>query len=146
MAFCKECGEKLEDEIKFCPKCGSAVNNNVEYVVAEQVSNENDVEKNRFVAAFAYFGIFVIVPVIAARESNFAKFHANQGIILLLLEAVFAILGRIFSIIPFMGLLASFVYNIGGLCVFILSIIGLVNVFKGKEKRLPIIGEFDILK
>lgn len=146
MAFCKKCGEKLEDGAKFCHKCGGAVSDNVEYIVAEQVSDENDVEKNRFMAALAYFGIFVVVPVIAAKESKFAKFHANQGLILLIFEAMLVIAGEIFSIIPFMGLLASFVYNIGGLCAFILLIIGLVNVVKGEEKRLPIIGEFDVLK
>ena len=32
-------------------------------------------------AILAYFGILVLIPILAAKDSKFARFHANQGLL-----------------------------------------------------------------
>ena len=97
-----------------------------------------DVEKNKTMAGLAYLLFFL--PLITCPESRYAKFHANQALILVIV----AIAGNIIlGIIPVIGWIIMPIFAIGTL---ILGIMGLINGFGGKSKRLPIIGKYDILK
>ena len=96
----------------------------------------NDVKNNKVFAVLAYFGILVLIPILAAKDSPYARYHANQGLTLFILDIIVIILGRI---VGFLG-------TIGGLIVFILFIIGIVNAAQGRAKELPVIGKFRLLK
>lgn len=97
-----------------------------------------DIQQNKTMAGLAY--ILFFLPLIATPDSKFAKFHANQGLILLIL----AVVGNIvLGMIPIIGwvLIPPF-----SLFILILGIMGLINGFGGKVKRLPLIGNFTIIK
>ncbi|NLA85657.1 MAG: hypothetical protein GX854_14365 [Clostridiales bacterium] len=95
-------------------------------------------EKNKTMAALSYLLFFL--PLITCPESQFAKFHANQSLILL----ITAVIGNtILGIIPFIGWVLMPFF---GICIFILWIIGLLNALKGKAAQLPVIGKITILK
>lgn len=97
-----------------------------------------DIESNKTMAGLAY--ILFFLPLVACPDSPFGRFHANQGLVLL----IFAFAGSfILSIIPFIGWVLLPVFGI--LC-FVLMILGLVNGLGGKAKELPVIGKFRILK
>ena len=97
-----------------------------------------DIEKNKTMAGLAYLLFFL--PLIACPESAYAKFHANQGLVLLIL----GIAGNVvLGIIPVIGWMLLPIFSLG---VLILGILGLINGFGGKAKRLPLIGKFTILK
>jgi uncharacterized membrane protein len=99
---------------------------------------QEDIEKNKTMAGLAYLIFFL--PLVAAPESKFGKFHANQGLILL----IFGVVGSgILAIIPILGWILLPVFSI---FTIVLGIMGLVNGFGGKAKRLPVIGGFDIIK
>lgn len=110
-----------------------------------------DVQQNKLMAILAYFGILVIVPILAAKDSKFAKFHANQGLILCIVSIVLWVALSILSTIVykfafFLGMiisLLSFVVYIG---IFVLAILGIINAAKGEAKELPLIGKYQILK
>jgi len=99
----------------------------------------------------AYLGILVLVPIFAAKESPFARFHANQGLILIIawiaVYIVAAILAVIFAFIStalaFLAGLLTFVVWIGYLAFMIL---GIINAAKGEMKELPFIGKYRIIK
>ncbi len=95
-----------------------------------------DVKANKVYAVLAYFGILVLIPILAAKDSPYARYHSNQGLILFILQIIVIILGRI---VGFLG-------TIGGLITFILFIIGIVNAAQGRAKELPVIGKFRLLK
>ncbi len=97
-----------------------------------------DIEKGKTMAGLSYLLFFL--PLIVCPESKYAKFHANQALLLLIL----GIAGNvILGIIPVIGWMLMPVFGIG---VLVLGIMGLVNGFGGKAKRLPLIGTFNILK
>ncbi len=96
----------------------------------------NDVRANKVYAVLAYFGILVLIPILAAKDSPYARYHANQGLILFILQIIVIILGKI---VGFLG-------TIGGLITFVLFIIGIVNAAQGRAKELPVIGKFRLLK
>ena len=109
---------------------------------------KNDAENNKIMGILAYIGILFLVPYLAAKESPFARFHANQGCILFLLAIAFCIIMFVVSIIlPFsLYLIISLLNFVGGLGITVLAILGIVNAVKGEMKELPIIGKYTILK
>lgn len=112
--------------------------------MSEQEMNENveytkeDIEKNKTMAGLAYFLFFL--PLIVCPDSKFGKFHANQGLILL----IFSIAGNIIlSIIPIIGWILLPVFWI---LILVFGIMGLLNGLGGKAKAMPLIGKFTIIK
>ena len=103
----------------------------------ENTYTPEDIEK-KTMAGLAYLLFFL--PLIACPESRYAKFHANQALLLLITGIVGNV---ILGIIPVIGWMLMPIFGIG---VLILGIMGLVNGFGGKAKQLPLIGKFTIIK
>ncbi len=104
----------------------------------QEVFSQEDIEKNKVMAALAYFLFFL--PLVACPESRFGKFHANQGLLLLIVGFGGSI---ILGIIPIIGwILLPFFY----IAVAVFGIMGLINGLKGIAKPLPIFGKFVIIK
>lgn len=121
------------------------------------VSREADIEANKAMAVLSYLGILVLIPIFAAKQSPFARFHANQGLVLFLAAVAYGILSAIilaivgaivFSSYSGFGLYTalSLILNLGYIFFLVLAIMGIVNAVKGEEKRLPLIGNIQILK
>ena len=106
--------------------------------ILEDTYPAEDIEKGKTMAGLSYLLFFL--PLVACPESKYAKFHANQSLLLL----ITAIVGDvILGVIPVVGWMLMPIF---GLVVLALGIIGLINGFGGKAKRLPLIGRFTILK
>lgn len=103
------------------------------------VADKADVDKNKAMGILAY--IIFFIPLIAAKDSKFAMFHANQGLVLFLLAVAIYIVG---SFIPIIGWF--FIIPVGQIAVLVLAIIGIINAAKGEMKQLPLIGKFEIIK
>ena len=110
----------------------------MENEIIDNAYTPEDIQKNKVMAVLAYLGILVLVPILAAKDSKFARYHSNQGLVLWLVSIVISVL----SYIPYVGIVAS-ILSIG---TFILMILGIVNAAKGEVKALPIIGGITILK
>ncbi len=106
--------------------------------VQENVFTQEDIEKNKTMAGLSYFLFFL--PLIVCPESQYAKFHANQALLLL----ITGIAGNvILGIIPIIGWMLMPIF---GIAILILGIMGIINGFGGKAKPLPVIGKITILK
>jgi uncharacterized membrane protein len=109
-----------------------------------------DAEKNKIFGILAYLGILWLVPWLAAKDSPFAKYHANQGFVLFLLEIVIWIALFVVNIVLAMlpgGL--GFIGAIFGLLYLVplaLLIYGIFNALFGKCVPLPVIGGIKLLK
>lgn len=106
-------------------------------------SDAEDIEKNRAFAIIAYLWILFIVGLIAAPNSKFAKYHANQGLVLFLAELVFGVACIVLAFIPILGhltILAGWVASI------VFAILGIINAAGGQCKPLPLIGHFELIK
>ena len=104
----------------------------------EQKAPSSDAEKNKAMAIIGYIiPILFFIPLVTdAKNSPFAKFHANQQLNLLLFWVVGQIAGVVLSFI-FIGFLIFPLVMIGGL---IFMIMGIINASKGEMKELPLIG------
>lgn len=120
--------------------------NNLEKTVMEPETKQaqedtytaEDIEKGKTMAGLSYLLFFL--PLVVCPESRYAKFHANQALLLL----ITGIAGNvILGIIPVIGWMLMPIFGLG---VLALGIMGLINGFGGKANRLPLIGKFTIIK
>ncbi len=121
------------------------------------VFQSEDVNQNKVYGILSYLGILFLIPLLAAKESLYARFHTNQGLVLFLAEMILAIAGRIISWIlgtlinvVTLGLLGWVIPTIINLIVVVISLIfvilGIVNACSGEPKKLPIIGSITLIK
>jgi len=159
MAFCEKCGAELEEGTKFCQACGAEVTGNVGNSTVNSAINdftntpdstseydEKDINDNKVMGVLSYIGILWLVPLLAAKDSKFAKFHANQGLVLWLASIILSVASAVLAIIPIVGCVAAILLPVVGIGGFVLMILGIINAAQGKAKELPIIGKYRILK
>jgi len=174
MAFCGKCGTKIEENVKFCPSCGNpaAPVQSAEPASAASASAQNnfgaklqglnntadttaefdpaDIQQSKAMGILAYLSFLVLIPLFAAKNSRFARYHTNQGLILFIVEVaysiVYGILNAILLAISWRLAFIASIIGIVSIVFLILAIIGIVNVVNGRAKALPIIGKFKILK
>lgn len=110
--------------------------------VAPATAGSSDVNDNKAMAIIGYIIplLFFIPLVTDAKNSPFAKFHANQQLVLLIAAIAVNVIG---AIIPFIGWFI--ILPLGSIAIFVFAIIGLINAAKGEMKELPMIGGFKII-
>lgn len=164
MAFCTKCGTQIEDGQAFCSSCGATAGENASNTQSSTATatdfskkiaelnntadttsefDPSDINNNKVFAILAYFGILFVVPLLAAPQSKFARYHANQGCVLFILAFAWAIVTIILLFIPVLGGIIS---ALGSLVVIALFVIGIINAANGKAKELPVIGQFKLIK
>jgi len=108
-------------------------------------ADKADVERNKAMAIIGYIiPLLFFIPLLndETKNSKFAKFHANQQLILLIFGFVGLTVSGFLTVILIGFLLYAIVWV--GSVIFI--IMGIINAANGEMKKLPIIGDFDILK
>ena len=104
-----------------------------------------DVQNNKVMGVLSYLGILVLIPLFAAKNSPFARFHCNQGIVLALAEVLAGIVLGIARNLPLIGWIFRLVGGLASILWIVLAVIGIVNAINGRAKELPIIGGIKIL-
>lgn len=150
MAYCKKCGAEIPDGAKSCPKCGAGTASEFlnkvndlweDFNDTDDFShnmNKNDISDNKLMALLSYLWLLVLIPLFANKNSDFVRFHTNQGLVLLICNAIIGIL----SLIPVIRIAAALLEIVA----FIIMIIGIINVANGKAKELPIIGKIRLIR
>ncbi len=164
MAFCGKCGAQVPDGTPFCGSCGAPMNAEAQQPVqptAQPVADDKkDANDNKVMGILAYLGWLVLVPLFAAKDSKFARFHANQGLILVIIYCVIYILAAILgavgtaiaiaayssALMTIFSIITTILYIGASAIALIGMIIGIMNACKGECKELPVIGKFKILK
>ncbi len=102
-----------------------------------------DVEKNKLMAIIGYIvPILFFVPLITeGKNSPFARFHANQQLVLLIVAIAVNIVG---SVLPVAGWFL--VLPVGTIFLIVLAILGIVNASRGEMKPLPLIGGAELIR
>ena len=109
-----------------------------------------DIEQHKGMSILAYFGPLVLIPILAAKDSPFARYHSNQGLLLCIACIIYGIAYSILSgVILAISWRLYFVVSIIGLIGFVfavLAVIGILNAVNGRAKELPLIGKYRLLK
>jgi len=87
--------------------------------------------------------LFFVPLLTESKDNEFVKFHAKQGLVLLVYIVSVSILGSILALIPILGwaigaILIPLLYIFGLICF----VLGIIHAAEGKKKELPIIGKY----
>ena len=162
MKKCPKCGAILDDDTKFCGFCGSQVNTEGDFSdKVNQTINDfqntpdysggfdpYDVQQNKTISLFSYLGILFLIPLFARPQSQYARFHVNQGIVLFITNIIVGIIQRVLRAIAGDSLLSlpiSLINAALGILILVFVIMGIVNAVGGKAKELPLIGGIRII-
>lgn len=97
-----------------------------------------DIDENRVIAAIGYIFILFLVPLLFAKDSRFAQFHAKQGFALFILEVGVIMVSVFVGWIPIIGwAISSFLT----LLAFVYALVGFVMALRGSWFRLPIVSQ-----
>ncbi len=110
--------------------------------IVQPGAGSNDVNDNKPMAIIGYIiPILFFIPLVTdAKNSPFAKFHANQQLILLIAAIAVNVIGAVIPIIGWFLILP-----LGSIAIIVFAIMGIINAAKGEIKELPLIGGFKII-
>lgn len=110
---------------------------------ANNQDSQGDADNNKAMAIIGYIiPILFFIPLVTDAKNNpFAKFHANQQLVLFLFIIAVNVVG---SILPIIGWFL--ILPIGTIMIFVFAIMGIINASKGASKELPLIGGFKLIK
>lgn len=108
-----------------------------------KTSSEADVSQVRLFGILGYiFPILFFLPLVTdAKDNAFAKYHANQQLLLLLFLIIGNTAASILTVILIGILLYPVVWVFGLVCM----VMGIMNVVNDRQKPLPLIGTITTL-
>ena len=114
----------------------------------------DDIQTNKVMAILAYISWLVLIPLFAAKNSPYARYHTNQGLVLFLLSLVWGVASSLINMVlgwvPVLGgiiaVLTGIIGFVVGIFCLVCMILGIINAAQGKAKELPFIGGITILK
>jgi uncharacterized membrane protein len=136
MANCVKCGKELGENEKYCSSCGAPVGGGVR-------TGDTSASNDTLMGILSYLGVLALIPFLVKDQTPFVRAHAVRGMNLLLLEVIAWVAVAIFSWVPVLSSILSWLVSLASL---VLSIIGIVNVANHDDKDLPFIGSIRLIK
>ncbi len=108
-------------------------------------TEDKEVQEGKGLAWLGYLGILFLIPLLAAKDNKFAKFHGKQGMIFcigaVVISIALLIITFIFAFIPYVGWVLNILLWLAyGILFFVLAIIGIIQALGGKYWKMPIFG------
>ena len=155
---CQNCGGQIPEGTTFCPTCGAQVQQAPVQPVqpqggqqynGQQAPGGVDTNTEKIIAIVSYLGIIALILHFAkAAKTPFGQFHTKQGANLCIIQfiasiAVSVIRAVINSVgVPFVGSFLGLVNT----ATWIIGLIGIICAAQGKQEKLPVIGNIEIIK
>lgn len=164
--FCKFCGAELAEDSKVCPSCGkdnSPAEKTSEAKSAHKAEKaiknflgiedktggftKSDRERNRGLALLSYIPLLFLVPMLAGKESPYARFHASQGLLMFVIGLVIWAIKGVFYflwLIPVLGVILSIIFSVLSIAWLLLTLYLLLTTSQAKAMKLPGIGGVEL--
>lgn len=187
---CPKCNKEVKATDKFCSSCGedlkkkkttkkketkinqdeifNKIGDNLEKILDTEDTSKDytkkDKEDNKGLAILSYIGPLALIPYFYNKGSKYVKYHAIQGMNLLVVWICYSILSSLLHLIKYTkscehymgGMFVNcvkvtpwwirFPLDIIGLILFAISVIGFVYALTGVAKKLPLIDKVTLFK
>lgn len=104
-----------------------------------------DINTNKVIAAISYMGILFFLPLLCCPNSKFGKFHANQSLVLFILEVILSAVAAFARAIPIFGWLIALPLQLLGVAIFVIAILWLVFTLNGDAREIPVLGRIHLI-
>ena len=123
--------------------------------------DSDDIKNNTFLGILSYINFLVLIPYFYNNNSKFVKYHSTQGMNLFIIWVIYAFLRNMAYLIKVENLVVvgefkavrlvtpwfiTYPFDVIGVLIAIISIIGIIYVCEGKAKELPLINKIKIIK
>ena len=107
----------------------------------EREERKKKEKESSLTLSYIFFMVFFLIkalksPDFPEKDKEAAKLHANQGLVLFILEVIGLVVN---GIIPVVGTIIIII-------AIVFSVLGIMSVKKGDNKELPLIGKIKLLK
>lgn len=105
-----------------------------------------DIKENAVVAAVCYITPLFFLPLILRPDSRFARFHANQGLLILIFASILKAIPKCTKYMPvplFFPTLTSYVLSVVAFGFFLY---GFIHALKGEARELPFFGGITLIR
>lgn len=186
---CPKCNSDVKTTDKFCSSCGESlkkkkkekkenkinqdeifnkIGDNLEKILDTEDTTKDyskkDVNDNKGLALLSYLGPFALIPYFYNKNSKYVKYHAIQGMNLLIIWIIFSIVSGLLYTIKYTkscehylgGVITNcvkvtpwfikFPLDIISLILFAISILGVIYAITGQAKKLPLVDKVTIFK
>lgn len=104
---------------------------------------KEDIESGKGISSLAYLSLLFLIPLFAAKDNRYVRYHVNQGIVLFITIIAWGVCKLVLSAV--LGLWMGWLLRIGDLLLLAFVVLGIYNAVTGKAKQLPLIGRIKIL-
>ena len=128
-----------------------------------EVAAKEDAEKHKGVAIVGYIPPLFIIPLLVAPNSKFAKYHANQGLLVFIIAGACTMAAIILELcilvlfpmlrnihLDILASLGSCAAHLGAMALLVaiagFAICGIINAANGETKPLPLIGRYTLIR
>ena len=152
--FCEYCGKSISEKAEVCPNCGKYTSLHKEKVESSTIKD------NKIFNILSYFGILWIIGMLCDhKDDKDVRFHVGQGMLVTIVELAVALINNLLIANIFVRRIDYWYYSYkttSGFGLFlmwvlwmvpaVLSVIGIINAYKGEQKELPFIGKYKFYK
>ncbi len=106
-------------------------------VIDNPQSEDTSAPENKTIAIIAYLTVIGLIAAIVMNQDKkepFSSFHIRQALGIFVSLLVISFVG----VIPILGWIIAI---LGGIMLFVLWIMGLINAISGKTKTVPVLGD-----
>lgn len=103
--------------------------------------------QRKIICSLSYlFGILFFLPLIVYPEDPFARFHANQSLVILLTVVIGEVIFGILGVIPGVGFVFGILCGVFGLIMLVGCILAILGVVREEKYELPVLGKIRLIK
>lgn len=119
--------------------------------MAKQHFDPVDVDRNKVMGGIGYLFILFLVPLLACNNSRYARYCANQGLLLTIVwiavAVAFWLVLLLFGWVPLLGWLLRAAQSLIQLALGVASLYyAYLAAFKGDARELPVIGSYLLIR
>ena len=102
--------------------------------------------KTRLLCVLAYVPFLFFLPLVFASKNSRTKFHANQGLVLLIAIVVINLLIAVLDSFVTLPVAKNAIFTICNMFLLAFALLGILHVCKEEDRPLPFIGKIKIIK
>lgn len=98
-------------------------------------------DQDKVMLVLAYLSLLALIPYLTVKDSLFVKWHARQGLALVIFAVAWSVLEAVVGLIPVVRMLVPLMACAMGVGYIVVAIMGITKAFAGERWRIPFISD-----